>query len=111
MVAIYEDTDLWQRSYFRLVETDTQVPWRSVIPPTSQDTDILKEHSKVMTISIRAFLVHMAATFGVYCVVLGVSRPYAHMSKWLEELMAKPKHLKNSHGIHRSNVDMVERKS
>lgn len=40
------------------------MPYRSVIPPASQDIDILKELNKVMTMPTRVFLVHMTATLG-----------------------------------------------
>lgn len=42
----------------------SQVPYRSVIPPSAQEIDILNQLVKVMTMQTRVFLVHMTVSLG-----------------------------------------------
>ncbi|KAK4753899.1 hypothetical protein SAY87_002003 [Trapa incisa] len=68
VVLIYEDTDygLGLIPYLTdaLQDSDTRVPYRSVISPASPDIDILMELNKVMTMPTRVFIVHMTAALG-----------------------------------------------
>ncbi|KAI6681168.1 hypothetical protein NL676_035049, partial [Syzygium grande] len=47
-----------------LEEVDTQVPYRSLIPPSTTDDQILLELYKLMTMQTRVFIVHMSPTLG-----------------------------------------------
>ncbi|KAK7838313.1 glutamate receptor 2.1, partial [Quercus suber] len=57
IVLIYEDTDYGN-------EIDTRVPYRSVIYPASNNTEIIKELNKLKANHARIFLVHMTASLG-----------------------------------------------
>ena len=47
-----------------LQEIDTRVPYRSVIPPSSSNTEIIKELNKLKENYTRIFLVHMTVSLG-----------------------------------------------
>ncbi|XP_030448778.1 glutamate receptor 2.1-like [Syzygium oleosum] len=47
-----------------LEEIDTRVPYRSLIPPSATDNQILLELYKLMTMQTRVFIVHMSPTLG-----------------------------------------------
>ncbi|KAI6681164.1 hypothetical protein NL676_035045, partial [Syzygium grande] len=47
-----------------LEEVDTRVPYRSLIPPSATDDQILQELYKLMTMQTRVFIVHMLHTLG-----------------------------------------------
>ena len=68
IVLIYEDTDygngLIPYLMDALQEIDTRVPYRSVIPPSSNNTEISEELEKLKANHTRIFLVHMAASLG-----------------------------------------------
>ena len=68
IVPIYEDTEygngLIPYLMDALQEIDTRVPYRSVIPPSSNNTEIIKELNKLKENYIRIFLVHMTASLG-----------------------------------------------
>ena len=68
IVIIYEDTDygngLIPYLLDALQEIDTRVPYRSVIHPSSNNTEIIKELNKLKENHVRIFLVHMTASLG-----------------------------------------------
>ena len=68
IVLIYEDTDygngLIPYLLDALQEIDTRVPYRSVIHPSSNNTEIIKELNKLKENHARIFLVHMTASLG-----------------------------------------------
>uniref|UniRef100_A0A7N2L2Q9 Glutamate receptor n=1 Tax=Quercus lobata TaxID=97700 RepID=A0A7N2L2Q9_QUELO len=68
IVLIYEDTDygngLIPYLLDALQEIDTRVPYRSVIHPSSNNTEIIKELNKLKANHARIFLVHMTASLG-----------------------------------------------
>ncbi|KAF3969794.1 hypothetical protein CMV_006435 [Castanea mollissima] len=74
IVPIYEDTDygngLIPYLMDALQEIDTQVPYRSVIPPSSNNTEISEELNKLKANHTRIFLVHMTASLGSKLFVL-----------------------------------------
>ncbi|XP_058068556.1 glutamate receptor 2.7-like [Magnolia sinica] len=63
VVPIYEDTDYGNGVIPFLTdafqEIDAKVPYRSVIPPSATDDQILEELYKLMTMQTRVFVVHM----------------------------------------------------
>ncbi|XP_041021383.1 glutamate receptor 2.8-like isoform X1 [Juglans microcarpa x Juglans regia] len=74
IVLIYEDTDygngLIPYLMDAFLEIDTRVPYRSVIPPSSNNNEIAKEISKLKEDHTRIFLVHMTAFLGSKLFVL-----------------------------------------
>nr|POE85277.1 glutamate receptor 2.1 [Quercus suber] len=68
IVLIYEDTDygngLIPYLMDALQEIGTRVPYRCVIPPSSNNTEISEELEKLKANHTRIFLVHMAASLG-----------------------------------------------
>ncbi|KAK7826726.1 glutamate receptor 2.2 [Quercus suber] len=68
IVLIYEDTEYGNSLIPHLMDTlqliDTHVPYRCVIPPSSNNTEIIKELSKLKENYTRIFLVHMSASLG-----------------------------------------------
>ncbi|XP_030955058.1 glutamate receptor 2.8-like [Quercus lobata] len=68
IVLIYEDTDygngLIPYLLDALQEIDTRVRYRSVIHPSSNNTEIIKELNKLKANHARIFLVHMTASLG-----------------------------------------------
>ena len=68
IVLIYEDTEygngLIPYLMDPLQEIDTRVPYRSVIPPSSNNTEIIKELNKLKENYTRIFLVHMTVPLG-----------------------------------------------
>ncbi|XP_030955051.1 glutamate receptor 2.8-like isoform X3 [Quercus lobata] len=68
IVPIYEDTEygngLIPYLMDALQEIDTRVPYRSVIPPSSNNTEIREELNKLKANHTRIFLVHMTASLG-----------------------------------------------
>nr|POF07337.1 glutamate receptor 2.7 [Quercus suber] len=68
IVLIYEDTEYGNSLIPHLMDTlqliDTRVPYRCVIPPSSNNTEIIKELSKLKENYTRIFLVHMSASLG-----------------------------------------------
>ncbi|GMY35461.1 glutamate receptor 2.8-like [Fagus crenata] len=71
---IYEDTDygngliLYLKDAFQ--EVDIRFPYRSLIHPSSKDSDILKELKKLKAMKSKIFLVHMTASLGSKLFVL-----------------------------------------
>ncbi|XP_024022693.1 glutamate receptor 2.8 [Morus notabilis] len=63
VVPIYADTDYGNGIIPYLVdslpEVDARVPYRSVIPPSASDDQIVSELRKLMTMQTRVFVVHM----------------------------------------------------
>ncbi|XP_030950058.1 glutamate receptor 2.8-like [Quercus lobata] len=74
IVPIYEDTEygngLIPYLMDALQEIDTRVPYRSVIPPSSNNTEISEELNKLKANHTRIFLVHMTASLGSKLFVL-----------------------------------------
>uniref|UniRef100_A0A2N9INE9 Ionotropic glutamate receptor C-terminal domain-containing protein n=1 Tax=Fagus sylvatica TaxID=28930 RepID=A0A2N9INE9_FAGSY len=74
VVPIYEDTDygngLIPYLMDALQEIDTRVPYRSVIPPSSNNTEIIEELNKLKANHTRIFIVHMTASLGSKLFVL-----------------------------------------
>uniref|UniRef100_A0A2N9IK22 Glutamate receptor n=1 Tax=Fagus sylvatica TaxID=28930 RepID=A0A2N9IK22_FAGSY len=74
IVPIYEDTDygngLIPYLMDSLQEIDTRVPYRSVIPPSSNNTEIIEELNKLKANHTRIFVVHMTASLGSKLFVL-----------------------------------------
>ncbi|KAM4125791.1 hypothetical protein ACJW30_01G339700 [Castanea mollissima] len=74
IVIIYEDTDYGNGLIPYLMEAlqqiDTRVTYRSVIPPSSNNTEISEELEKLKANHTRIFLVHMAASLGSKLFVL-----------------------------------------
>ncbi|KAF5461793.1 hypothetical protein F2P56_017862 [Juglans regia] len=74
IVLIYEDTEygngLIPYLMDAFLEIDTRVPYRSVIPPSSNNNEIAKEISKLKEDHTRIFLVHMTALLGSKLFVL-----------------------------------------
>jgi ionotropic glutamate receptor len=74
IIPIYEDTDygngliLYLKDAFQ--EIDVRFPYRSLIHPSSKDSDILKELKKLKAMQSRIFLVHMTASLGSKLFVL-----------------------------------------
>nr|POF12588.1 glutamate receptor 2.7 [Quercus suber] len=68
IVLIYEDTEYGNSLIPHLMDAlqviDTRVPYRCVIPPSSNNTEIIKELNKLKENYIRIFLVHMTASLG-----------------------------------------------
>ncbi|CAL8990802.1 unnamed protein product [Prunus brigantina] len=68
VVLVYEDTDYGNDLIPYLVdaiqEVGARVPYRSVIPPSSNDSEILGELSRLNSNSTRIFLLHMTASLG-----------------------------------------------
>ncbi|KAF8400403.1 hypothetical protein HHK36_013701 [Tetracentron sinense] len=68
VVPINEDTDFGNGMIPYLIDAfqgiDTRVPYRSVIPPTASDLQILEELNKLATMQTRVFVVHMTASLG-----------------------------------------------
>ncbi|XP_030517740.2 glutamate receptor 2.8-like [Rhodamnia argentea] len=68
ITLVYEDTDYGNGLVPYLVdafqEVDAQISYRSVIPPSAEDVDIVKELNKLLTMQTRVFLVHMTAVIG-----------------------------------------------
>ncbi|KAF8400401.1 hypothetical protein HHK36_013699 [Tetracentron sinense] len=68
VVPIYEDTDFGNGMIPYLIDVfqgiDTRVPYRSVIPPSASDLQILEELNKLATMQTRVFVVHMRASLG-----------------------------------------------
>ncbi|XP_008223627.1 PREDICTED: glutamate receptor 2.8-like [Prunus mume] len=68
VVLVYEDTDYGNGLIPYLVdaiqEVGARVPYRSVIPPSSNDAEILRELRRLNSNSTRIFLVHMTASLG-----------------------------------------------
>nr|POF12585.1 glutamate receptor 2.8 [Quercus suber] len=68
IVLIYEDTDygngLIPYLLDALQEIDTRVPYRSVIHPSSNNIEIIKELNKLKENHARIFIVHMTASLG-----------------------------------------------
>jgi len=74
VIPIYEDTDYGNDLVPYLTdafqEADVRVPYRSVIPPSSKENDILEELNKLKAMQTRIFLVHMTASLGKKLFVL-----------------------------------------
>uniref|UniRef100_A0A2N9H3K9 Ionotropic glutamate receptor C-terminal domain-containing protein n=1 Tax=Fagus sylvatica TaxID=28930 RepID=A0A2N9H3K9_FAGSY len=74
VVPIYEDTDYGNGLIAYLMdalqEIDTRVPYRSVIPPSSNNTEIIEELNKLKANHTRIFIVHMTASLGSKLFVL-----------------------------------------
>ncbi|XP_023872896.2 glutamate receptor 2.8 [Quercus suber] len=74
IVPIYEDTEygngLIPYLMDALQEMDIRVPYRSVIPPSSNNTEISEELNKLKANRTRVFLVHMTASLGSRLFVL-----------------------------------------
>ena len=74
VIPIYEDTDygngliLYLKDAFQ--EVDVRFPYRSLIHPSSKDSDILKELKKLKAMQSKIFLVHMTASLGSKLFVL-----------------------------------------
>ncbi|CAL8078688.1 unnamed protein product [Prunus armeniaca] len=68
VVLVYEDTDYGNGLIPYLVdafqEVGARVPYRSVIPPSSNDAEIKRELGRLNSNSTRIFLVHMTASLG-----------------------------------------------
>ncbi|KAM3762369.1 hypothetical protein ACB098_01G339700 [Castanea mollissima] len=68
VIPIYEDTDYGNDLILYLIdafqEVDVRFPYRSVISPSSKDSDILEELKKLKAMQTRVFLVHMTASLG-----------------------------------------------
>ncbi|KAI6680635.1 hypothetical protein NL676_034516, partial [Syzygium grande] len=68
IALVYEDTDYGNGLVPYLVdafqEVDARITYRSVIPPSPEDIDIVKELHKLLMIQTRVFLVHMTAVMG-----------------------------------------------
>ncbi|KAF7849697.1 hypothetical protein BT93_L0373 [Corymbia citriodora subsp. variegata] len=68
IALVYEDTDYGNGLVPYLVdafqEVDAQISYRSVIPASPEDVDIIKELNKLLMIQTRVFLVHMTAVIG-----------------------------------------------
>ena len=68
IVLIYEDTEygngLIPYLMDALQEIDTRVPYRSAIPPSSSNTEIIKELNKLKENYTRIFLLHMTVPLG-----------------------------------------------
>ncbi|XP_048133955.1 glutamate receptor 2.8-like [Rhodamnia argentea] len=68
ITLVYEDTDYGNGLVPYLVDAfqkvDAQISYRSVIPPSAKDVDIVKELKKLLTMQTRVFLVHMTAAIG-----------------------------------------------
>ncbi|KAL6292721.1 hypothetical protein ACE6H2_000863 [Prunus campanulata] len=68
VVLVYEDTDYGNGLIPYLVdaiqEVGARVPYRSVIPPSSNDAEIRRELGRLNLNSTRIFLVHMTASLG-----------------------------------------------
>ena len=67
-MLIYDDTEygngLIPYLMDALQEIDTRVPYRSAIPPSSSNTEIIKELNKLKENYTRIFLVHMTVPLG-----------------------------------------------
>jgi len=75
IIPIYADTDYGNGLIPYLLDafqkTDVRVPYRSVIPPSSNNTEISKELNKLKEqYHTRIFIVHMAASLGSKLFVL-----------------------------------------
>uniref|UniRef100_A0A2N9HB35 Ionotropic glutamate receptor C-terminal domain-containing protein n=1 Tax=Fagus sylvatica TaxID=28930 RepID=A0A2N9HB35_FAGSY len=74
VIPIYEDTDygngliLYLKDAFQ--EVDIRFPYRSLIHPSSKDSDILEELKKLKAMQSKIFLVHMTASLGSKLFVL-----------------------------------------
>ncbi|XP_056166355.1 glutamate receptor 2.1-like [Syzygium oleosum] len=68
ITLVYEDTDYGNGLVPYLVdafqEVDARISYRSVIPPSPEDIDIVKELNKLLVMQTRVFLVHMTALIG-----------------------------------------------
>ncbi|KAF8035516.1 hypothetical protein BT93_C1518 [Corymbia citriodora subsp. variegata] len=68
ITLVYEDTDYGNGLVPYLVdafqEVDAQISYRSVIPASPKDIDIVKELNKLLMKRTRVFLVHMTAVIG-----------------------------------------------
>ncbi|KAF8035517.1 hypothetical protein BT93_C1520 [Corymbia citriodora subsp. variegata] len=68
ITLVYEDTDYGNGLVPYLIdalqEVDARISYRSVIPPSAYDVDIVKELNKLLTKQTRVFLVHMTAVIG-----------------------------------------------
>ncbi|KAG6644194.1 glutamate receptor 2.1-like [Carya illinoinensis] len=68
IVLIYEDTDYGKGLIPYLMdafeEIETRMPYRSAIPPLSNNSEIAKEIKKLNETNARIFLVHMTASLG-----------------------------------------------
>ncbi|BFG14669.1 hypothetical protein CerSpe_009430 [Prunus speciosa] len=74
VVLVYEDTDYGNGLIPYLVdaiqEVGARVPYRSVIPPSSNDAEIRRELRRLNSTSTRIFLVHMTASLGIKFFIL-----------------------------------------
>ncbi|BFG14671.1 hypothetical protein CerSpe_009450 [Prunus speciosa] len=74
VVLVYEDTDYGNGLIPYLVdaiqEVGARVPYRSVIPPSSNDAEIRRELRRLNSTSTRIFLVHMTASLGTKFFIL-----------------------------------------
>ncbi|KAL3746139.1 hypothetical protein ACJRO7_015143 [Eucalyptus globulus] len=68
ITLVYEDTDYGNGLVPYLVDAfqkvDARISYRSVIPPSPEDVDIVKELNNLLTRQTRVFLVHMTAMIG-----------------------------------------------
>nr|DAD45633.1 TPA_asm: hypothetical protein HUJ06_003863 [Nelumbo nucifera] len=68
VVPIYEDTDYGSGVIPYLIDAfqdiDVRVPYRSVIPPSAKDGQIVEELNQLKTMQTRVFVVHMTASLG-----------------------------------------------
>ena len=74
VIPIYEDTDYGNGLILHLKdafqEVDVRFPYRSLIHPSSKDSDILEELKKLKAMQSKIFLVHMTASLGSKLFVL-----------------------------------------
>ncbi|KAF8035510.1 hypothetical protein BT93_C1515 [Corymbia citriodora subsp. variegata] len=74
ITLVYEDTEYGDGLLPYLVEAlqkvDVRISYRSVIPPSAEDVDIVKELNKLLVMQTRVFLVHMTAEIGSRFLVL-----------------------------------------
>ena len=68
VVPIYEDTDYGRGIKPCLIDalqgTDTRIPYRSAIPLSATDDQIMEELYRVKTMQTREFIVHMTSSMG-----------------------------------------------
>ncbi|XP_030458971.2 glutamate receptor 2.1-like [Syzygium oleosum] len=68
ITLVYEGTDYGNGLVPYLVdafqEVDARISYRSVIPPSPKDIDIIQELNKLLVMQTRVFLVHMTAVIG-----------------------------------------------
>ncbi|KAI3855933.1 hypothetical protein MKX03_027477 [Papaver bracteatum] len=69
VVPIYEDTEYGNGVIPYLIDAfhsiSTRVPYRSVLPESANDDQILHELNKLMTMQTRVFVLHMTTSLGV----------------------------------------------